>query len=118
MPFLFVLALVITGCTPPKPAPLAPTFQDVKPIIQLKCMSCHSEGFQPHGHSTNWLNENVVKERLDIIKERVIIKRNMPMGNTLTPQEFETIQRYLEQQILTESEDDFLLFLMAGASSI
>ena len=93
MPFLFVLLLV--GCGPSKPVPINPTFEDVRPIFQMKCMSCHSEGFQPHGHSTNWINEQVVKDRLDIIKKRVIIERSMPLGNTLTPQEYQTIKNYI-----------------------
>ena len=96
MPFLFVLLLV--GCSNPKPVPTNPTFEDVRPIFQLRCMSCHSEGFQPHGHSTNWLNETVVNERLDIIKKRVIIERSMPLGGGLTPQEYATIKNYLENK--------------------
>jgi hypothetical protein len=94
VPFLFVLML-LAGCTP-KPIPSNPTFQDVKPILQMRCMSCHNDSIRPHGHSTNWLNETVFKERLDIIKERVIIKRNMPVGSVLPKQEYETIKNYLE----------------------
>lgn len=111
LPFLFVL-LLLTGCGPSKPTPISPEFKETRQIFLNRCMGCHNASFRPHGHSTNWLDESVVKERLDVLKERVIMKRNMPQGNTLTDKEYETIKDYLDKQIQAKNEDELILILL------
>ena len=97
LPFLFVL-LLLTGCTP-KPVPEVVDFEkDVKPIFVTKCMGCHSAGFQPHGTSTNWTDYQVAKNSIDKIKDRVIVKRNMPQGNVLSNYEYDIIKKWIDQE--------------------
>lgn len=95
LPFLFLL---LVGCTP-KPVPEIVDFQkDVKPIFATKCMSCHNAGFKPHGTSTNWTDYEVAKNSIDKIRDRVIVKRNMPQGNTLSKYEYDIIKKWIDQE--------------------
>lgn len=96
---LFSILLILGGCGPstPDPIPSNPDFkEDIKPILLNRCMSCHSEGFKPHGSSTNWIDENTFKNSLDKVEDRVLEKKDMPRGSSLTPRESELIRRYIE----------------------
>ncbi|HFC00011.1 MAG TPA: hypothetical protein ENJ53_04320 [Phaeodactylibacter sp.] len=99
---LFWLQITQTSCTndhlpEPTPNPLCDSISItydglIKPIIDASCAStgCHVVGF-PKGDYTTYaqmkssLNDNG-------FKKQVIDTKNMPIGTTLTPEEFELLE--------------------------
>lgn len=73
-------------------------YNNLKPTIQQRCMMCHSETFQPSGHSTNWLDYNIAKKYIDKIEDRVIIKREMPLGSKLSEVELNLFRTWVKSE--------------------
>lgn len=64
---------------------------DIKPIMQQRCFQCHSSGYW------NWtVYDNALKYK-DIIRLRVWVTRQMPLGGNITEDERKMIRDWVDQ---------------------
>ncbi len=75
-----------------EPQPI-PTFEkEIKPLIKKYCVQCH---FQD-GPLPNWLDKATIQAKKDSLMDRVVIKKDMPFGQTMTEEEILLFKRWLE----------------------
>ncbi len=68
------------------------TFQDIKPLLVQKCAQCHNA----ESSLFNVLEYETAITKIDEIKNRVVIVKDMPSGNSMTELEREIIARWVE----------------------
>lgn len=70
------------------------TFEkDIKPMFRQKCSHCHTKTFK----TGSWLDyDNVVKNK-DKILYRVTVKKDMPRGMYMSPDDRLKIKRWIEE---------------------
>jgi cytochrome c553 len=66
----------------------ASTFSSVKPIFQAKCSSCHGAG---KANPKDWLDADVASSNKELIFQRAIVQKNMPLGGSLSVSEAQLI---------------------------
>lgn len=77
-----------------KPAKTEPTYvDDIKPLFQNKCATCHNST----GPFPDWMNYELVFSKKDAIKDRIVVKKDMPLGGTLTDEERNLIKVWIEK---------------------
>lgn len=82
-----ILLLLLTSC---KPVPTNPDFElDVKPILQMKCYSCHGN---------HWLDKQVFDSNLKLIRKMVVETYRMPPGG-IDKLQYETIRNYIDNRL-------------------
>ena len=66
----------------------SPTFEkDIRPLFLKRCSICHNESTPDR----NWNIYKIAKKNAEKIKNRVFIKKDMPMGNATNMTEAERI---------------------------
>ncbi len=84
-------------------APEGPFYKsDILPIFQKDCTLCHAKG----GALPDWTSYNVAFERRDRIFNRVVEKKDMPLGAMLSPREIDLISAWIKNGALEKSPDD------------
>jgi mono/diheme cytochrome c family protein len=77
-----------------KPAKNNPTYMDdIKPLFQATCITCHNST----GPFPDWMNYEVVLNKKDAIKNRIVVKKDMPLGGTLTDEERNLIKVWIDK---------------------
>ena len=73
----------------------AKTYTDITPILNTRCATCHNAQAMP---DKNWLDYSQAFKAKDKIKDRVFIKKDMPMGNAtnITEQERKDIADWVD----------------------
>ncbi len=66
---------------------------DIKPMFRQKCAHCHTKTFK----TGSWLDYNNVVKNKDKIYNRVVIKKDMPRGGVMTPEQRELVKRWIEE---------------------
>lgn len=66
--------------------------RDIKPIFQRTCSACHNEG----SAIPNWNNYEVSFVKKDRLLDRVVIKRDMPLGMPMTDEERGLVAEWLK----------------------
>ena len=69
--------------------------KDAKPIFEIRCASCHNTG----NIGKNWLDYNDAKKNSKQIKDRVVIKKDMPIANAtnMTQAERDIIKKWVDE---------------------
>ncbi len=67
------------------------TFADVKPIFKRTCANCHVPG----GTLPDWQDYSVAFAKRDRLYDRVIVKKDMPLGGGLSDDERKLIGKWL-----------------------
>jgi uncharacterized membrane protein len=76
------------------PSKKNPTYMDdIKPLFQAKCITCHNST----GPFPDWMNYEVVFNKKDAIKNRIVVKKDMPLGGTLTDEERNLIKVWIDK---------------------
>lgn len=68
----------------------------IKPLMQKKCSTCHGQG----SAFGNWMEYNQVFLKKDRILNRVVQKKDMPLGGTMTDGERKTFEKWLQEGAL------------------
>lgn len=77
-----------------KPPNTNPTYMDdIKPLFQAKCLNCHNST----GPFPDWMNYEVVFNKKEAIKNRIVVKKDMPLGSTLTDDERNMIKVWIDK---------------------
>ncbi len=66
--------------------------RDIKPIFQRACTACHNEG----SAIPNWNSYEVSFAKKDRLLDRVVIKRDMPLGMPMTDEERALVAEWLK----------------------
>lgn len=119
--FIFVGMITLTACgkgehmplrsvegaqnNPQKPgnnvdSPSKVTFADVKPIFKKACASCHVPG----GALPDWQNYSEAFNKKDRLYDRVMVKKDMPLGGGITEDERKLIGQWLIDGALGEPD--------------
>ncbi|MGZ3694492.1 MAG: hypothetical protein ACXWQO_09950 [Bdellovibrionota bacterium] len=71
-----------------------PSYQkDIYPLFKAKCATCHGGS----GSLTNYLvYENAVAKKAQLM-DRVVVKKNMPMGGSMTAAERTLVNQWIAQ---------------------
>ncbi len=72
------------------------TFDKVLPIFESKCSQCHNA----NSAISNWMNYSVAVTKTVALRDRVIVKKNMPLTGKLTDQELGLIEKWLDDGAL------------------
>lgn len=69
--------------------------KDAKPIFEARCTMCHNSGTP----GQNWTDYNDAKKGAKKIKDRVIIKKDMPLSNAtnMTEAERTVIKKWIDE---------------------
>lgn len=84
----YLILMLLSSCvkiSPPLIVPEKVTFTDLKPIIARRCIGCH-----------NWTYESAYAKR-NLIFNKVVIQRTMPMNGYLTDQERYMFAQWVQQ---------------------
>ncbi|MCM2280032.1 MAG: hypothetical protein NDJ89_18315 [Oligoflexia bacterium] len=82
---------------PPAPLPLPPREgqvsyqQAILPLFQRSCSACHNAS----STLPNWLDYPTAYEKRDRILERVVIRKDMPLGGSLLEEERDLVERWI-----------------------
>lgn len=77
---------------PSEPLP-APSFQkNIKPLVKTYCVMCHAAD----GPLPDWNDPTIIAQKKQQLWDRVVVKKDMPMGLKMTPEEVEIFKRWLE----------------------
>jgi hypothetical protein len=88
---IILILLLLISCAPVK-SPEQPTYiTDIKPIIILYCVECHSYGSK----NGNWLDYKTLKSKSAALKQRIWVKRDMPMGYDMPELKRQTIKTWI-----------------------
>lgn len=100
-----IMLIAFFSCTKDKgkvPAPVAPTYdcstvhfsQDIKPLIDSKCIACHSASYL----CGDLITYDDVKIKVDngTLMQKVVRDKTMPPGNPLTEEELQQFKCWLE----------------------
>ncbi len=82
---------------PPQTLPsIVITYAEVREIFQAKCSLCHNPG--TGGNPPNWLDYSVAAGRLNSIKNRVFVVKDMPVVGMpeLTEEEARKLKAWLD----------------------
>lgn len=66
--------------------------RDIYPIFKKNCGACHNAS----SPNPNWLDYKVALARKDRILDRVVIKKNMPVGKALEPSDIGLIAQWIQ----------------------
>lgn len=81
--------------SPKVPGSVAPavTFtKDIQPIFKRACIACHNEG----SAIPNWSNYEISFAKKDRLLDRVVIKRDMPLGMPMSDEERALVAEWLK----------------------
>lgn len=67
-------------------------YRDVEPIFKRTCAACHNEG----SAIPNWQNYEVSFAKKVQLMDRVVVKKDMPIGFPMTDAEREVIRQWLQ----------------------
>lgn len=67
-------------------------YRDIQPLFKKNCANCHGEG-SPLG---DWLNYDVAFARKDRLMDRVVVKKDMPLGTSIADAERALVQQWLQ----------------------
>lgn len=67
-------------------------YRDIQPLFQKMCSTCHGQG-SPLG---DWQNYEVVLARKDRMIDRVVVKKDMPLGQPMSDAERALVQQWIQ----------------------
>lgn len=74
------------------------SFADVKPIFSKTCNLCHN----PTSGLPDWMNYETSFAKKDRLYDRVVVKKDMPMGSKLSAEEIKLIAAWIDGGALPE----------------
>lgn len=106
---LWLLSVLLVGCSGPSMpleqvakvvggsasgSQVGPTFlADMKPIFEARCAACHGSGKM---NPKDWLDYSVALANKDLIFQRVVVQKNMPMGAPLEAKDLELVAAWVK----------------------
>lgn len=69
--------------------------KDIKPIFEKRCILCH--GPNNPNNLPNWLDYKTAYEKRLLIRERVVIKKEMPLGFSMPQEERDLVEQWIKE---------------------
>ncbi|NUM88726.1 MAG: hypothetical protein HUU37_05950 [Bdellovibrionales bacterium] len=83
-----------TGGASQEEGAVGPAFlADIKPLFQTRCAACHGPGKM---NPKDWLDYSVALAGKDLIFQRVVVQKNMPLGAPLEARELELVAAWVK----------------------
>lgn len=72
------------------------TYDKVLPLFQSKCSACHNAS----SAVPNWMNYTAAAAKTVQLRDRVLVKKNMPLGGKLSDEELSLLEKWLDDGAL------------------